>query len=267
MDGLTQARIIEGANAEALFEHAEVAQGLFPDVGAAALRIAGGVASFVGADVPVSYSVGLGLNGPVTEEEIQTITDFFRLRGAVPRVDVCPLADETLLTGLRKAGFGLHWFVNVLSRELKAEDEIGAIPEGIQVRMAKPEEAELWTRTVDSGFNEGKPMTEAGRRLGLLVFSRPAAQCYFAEMGGKLVGGAALLIEKQYAGLAATSTLEAYRNRGVHAALIRARLKVAKELGCNLCGFFASPGSISQRNAERHGFRVAYTKAVMRREE
>ena len=45
---------------------------------------------------------------------------------------------------------------------------------------------------------------------------------------------------------------------------LRHRLRVAREMGCDLAGYFCMPGSPSQRNAERHGFRLCYSKATMK---
>jgi hypothetical protein len=40
-------------------------------------------------------------------------------------------------------------------------------------------------------------------------------------------------------------------------------LRVAVEEGCDLATASTLPGSVSQRNYERNGFHVAYTKAVL----
>ena len=48
-------------------------------------------------------------------------------------------------------------------------------------------------------------------------------------------------------------------------ALIHARLSAAAAKGCLMATASTLPGSLSQRNYERAGFRVAYTKAVMRK--
>ena len=37
-------------------------------------------------------------------------------------------------------------------------------------------------------------------------------------------------------------------------------MRLAAEQGCDLAMMCALPGSASQRNAERHGFRIAYTR-------
>ena len=51
-----------------------------------------------------------------------------------------------------------------------------------------------------------------------------------------------------------------WRNRGAQRALLEHRLGRAAEAGCDLAMMGAAPGSASQRNAERQGFRIAYTR-------
>lgn len=60
--------------------------------------------------------------------------------------------------------------------------------------------------------------------------------------------------------LAGASTLPAYRGRGVQNALLHARLAYAVANNCDVAMVVTEPGSPSQRNAERNGFRVAYTR-------
>jgi hypothetical protein len=48
--------------------------------------------------------------------------------------------------------------------------------------------------------------------------------------------------------------------------LIQARLTFAAAADCDLAKVTTLPGSGSQRNVERQGFRVAYTQTVMVRE-
>lgn len=73
-------------------------------------------------------------------------------------------------------------------------------------------------------------------------------------------------IREKLALLFADSTLDRYRSRGLHLALIRARLKRAAELGCDLATAAVAPGSVSERNYERAGLRVVYTKLNMQRD-
>jgi len=55
--------------------------------------------------------------------------------------------------------------------------------------------------------------------------------------------------------------LAGFRKRGAQSILIGARLTWAVEQGCDLATTTTQPGSSSQRNYERAGFRVVYTRA------
>ena len=65
--------------------------------------------------------------------------------------------------------------------------------------------------------------------------------------------------------LAGASTIPSARGRGAQALLLATRLRDARARGCNLAMIVASVGSQSQRNAERNGFRVAYTRTKWQR--
>jgi hypothetical protein len=64
--------------------------------------------------------------------------------------------------------------------------------------------------------------------------------------------------------LAGASTVPEGRRQGAQNALLDARLRYAAQHGCDLAMMCALPGSASQRNAERHGFRIAYTRIKWR---
>jgi len=85
-------------------------------------------------------------------------------------------------------------------------------------------------------------------------FYAETAARFLAFVGGEAAG----VVE-----LCSASTRPALRRQGVQAALIQARLQAAGREGDDLAMIVASVGSISQRNAERAGFRLAYTKAIL----
>ena len=261
---LELARLIEGANVEALMGHAPTLRRLFPVTDPGTLSVGGGVASFVGARA-VSYAVGLGLDRKVEPDDIARVVDFYRSRGAVPRVDVCPLADDSLLSALRAHNFHLHGFINVLVRPLTAQEVIEPIPPHIVVREARPDEADLWTEVADECFSDGSPITEEGRQLGLMLFHGATAISYLVEVDGQIAAEGAMFTHGSYAALTSAGVRAPFRRRGIHSALIRARLKKAQELGCTVAALYALPGNDqSNRNALRLGFQVAYTKVIMK---
>ena len=50
------------------------------------------------------------------------------------------------------------------------------------------------------------------------------------------------------------------REQGAQLALLDYRLRFAAQGGCDIAMIVTQPGSASQRNAERQGFHVAYTR-------
>ncbi len=83
---------------------------------------------------------------------------------------------------------------------------------------------------------------------------------FMAELDGKPIGTGALTIAGDVALLAGASTIPAARRQGAQLALLEERLRYAAAQGCTVAMMVAQPGSGSQRNAERHGFRIAYTR-------
>jgi hypothetical protein len=228
--------------------------------GAAFLDIAGGCAIFVGADSPLTQAVALGLNGPVTESEVDTLEDFFRSRGAKVSIEFCPLADPGLLQTLGRRGYRATEFNNVLVKRI-AGDQIVLAP---RVRRALPGEDDLWSHTVGRGFFDQGELTTAEMDVGRAIFAMPGALCYLAVAEtGEPAGGGALAVRDGLATLFADSTIAAFRRQGFHRELVTARLNEAIALGCDTATASTLPGGVSQRTFERLGFEVAYTKVTL----
>ena len=228
--------------------------------GAAVLEMAGGCAIFAGADSPLTQAVGIGLHGPVRGAELDAIESFLASRGARVSLDVCPLADPTLLEALAERGYRATEFNNVLVKPL-AGGEIVFTP---RVRRALAGEGDLWSHTVGRGFFEQVELTTAEMDVGRAIFAMPEALCYLAAAeSGQPAGGAAAALRDGLAILFADATVDEYRRRGLQRELIAARLNEALARGCDLATASTAPGSASQRNYERMGFTVAYTKVTL----
>jgi hypothetical protein len=81
-----------------------------------------------------------------------------------------------------------------------------------------------------------------------------------AELDGRAIATGGLYIRDGVALLAGASTIPDARHQGAQLALLEHRLRFAADAGCELAMMGALPGSGSQRNAERNGFRIAYTR-------
>ena len=254
----TLARRIEGAEAE----NARGCSTGTDGSEAAVLDIAGGCAIFVGAESPLTQAVGLGLNGPVSPAQLDRLEYFFRSRGARISIDLCPLADPGLTAALAKRGYVVSEFNNVLVKRLSGA-EIVLTP---RVRRATAEERDLWSYTVGHGFFEQRELTTEELNVGRAIFTVPAAMCYFAVAdNSELAGGGAAAMRNGVATMFADSTIPRFRRLGLHRELIAARLNEALAQGCDIATASTQPGSGSQRNYERLGFEVVYTKVTLRR--
>ncbi|HUQ80502.1 MAG TPA: GNAT family N-acetyltransferase, partial [Gemmatimonadaceae bacterium] len=98
------------------------------------------------------------------------------------------------------------------------------------------------------------------RELGGISARTRGTVCFVAEWEGEPIAAAALGVHGGVAILAGASTDPAFRGRGAQAALLGTRLRHAASVGCDIALMGAAPGSGSQRNAERQGFRIAYTR-------
>jgi len=260
---LVLARRLELAHARRGVEYARAQGTLHPDVRIRVERVAGGYAIYAGEGSPLNRAAGLGLHGPVVKTDLQSIEQFYASCGAPPRVDLCPLADPSLLHLLNLGGYRLEQFYSVLVCTLSEDVVPVPLPAEVRISQADPEEAELWTHTVAQGF--GNDEIPAQETLDLLApnFYSTNGTCFFAWTDGQPAGGGAIYIHEGVAEVGSTSTRPAFRRRGVQTALLQAQLVAAREQGCDLALTITSPGSDSQRHKERMGFRLAYTKAIL----
>jgi GNAT superfamily N-acetyltransferase len=227
----------------------------------ASLTVAGGVGFFGGPNYPANQIVGLGLYGEVTAVQLDEVEEFFRSRGVPSTVVLSPLADESVRKLLGERGYAIGEFNTVLIRRVDPKEPF-TLPTGVIIECVTPETATPWMSAIAKGFETELVVAES-------VFggfaALPGAMAFLARIEDKVVGGCGgrAIPEARIAAFFGTSTMPEYRGRGVQTALIAKRLHEAGLAGCEYAVVSTHPGSGSQRNMERRGFRVAYTKTVM----
>ncbi len=238
---------------------------LYPESQATAQAFAGGWATFTGADSPLTQAFALGLAGPVEEEEVARMEDFFHSRGAPIYIELCPYADPSIVEIFRRRGYTLIEFSNVLARRLTPEDAREASDGSVRVRRAALREARLWAETIARGFfNEGEVPRALIDQMSASLHGT-AGTAFLCEIDGQLAGGAGLVMHEGIASCGGAAILPAFRNRGGQTALLRARIAFAAARGGEVMMVTTLPGTTSQRNAERQGFRVVYTRSKLSR--
>jgi GNAT superfamily N-acetyltransferase len=256
---LSLAKRLERSEGFACAQYAAARRRLFPQSGAEWIECAGTYAVFDGVDSPITQTFGLGIFEPATPSVLDTIETFFRERGAPVFHEVSPFAGVETLQMLCSRKYRPIEISNVLYREVERPRSEPVA--GIHVHPTAAEEAQLWADINAKAWAHSHPELYGFlSELGAISAVREGTVCFLAELEGKPSAAGALCLYQGVALFAGAATLPESRRRGLQSALLEARMRYAVEHGCDLAMVGALPGSESQRNAERNGFHVAYTR-------
>ena len=278
---LALARRLERAEATSNARFVELRAGLDPGRGACWIDVGGTYAMYDGPASPVTQTFGLGMFQAPTADDFDRLERFFFERGAPADHEVSPQADPTTLVLLVERGYRPFEFTSVMFRPVEVSpakaghyvpsrdddgDDTGVrsvrLQPDLRVRVIGADEADLWAKTASTGWGaaDGDFMLDVAR----VNAGAPDGHLFLAELDGRPIATAALAIHDGIAHFAGASTIPEGRRNGAQLALLDARMRHAAAHGCDLALMGAAPGSGSQRNAERHGFRIAYTRIKWR---
>ncbi len=244
--------------------YARVFQKTRPEIGASEEEICGGHMVFAGVGSPIGRATGAGLDRPFTAADLDRVEEFYRAHHAPSQVDLCPLHDASVFEMFKDRGYGIAELNNVLYRKLDPQEEFPPAPKDCEIRRSLPEESAETSAIVERAFfPEGAP--EPYRGLLEPLYQMEGALAFVASIDGKIVAcGTGLAIpEHRIFALGGAGTLIEFRGRGLQTALLRTRMAAAAEVGCEYAVVVTNGGTTSQRNCERLGFRVAYSKVTV----
>lgn len=258
---LDLARRLERLEATASARFIEARSRISPDSGARWIEVAGAYAMFDGPASPITQTFGLGLFAEPTPADLDRLEAFFQERGAPVCHEVSPLAGLPLADLLSSRGYKPLEFTSVMYQPLTpAADPPAPVDPRLQTRLILGGEEEIWSQISARGWSEHLEWIEFLLSLGRVTASADGSLCFFAHLDGEPVATAVLICHSGVAYLAGASTVPEARRQGAQRALLEARMNMAASQGCDLVMMCAQPGSASQRNAERQGFRIAYTR-------
>jgi GNAT superfamily N-acetyltransferase len=260
---LALARRLERAEGHACLQFAQARRRLFPGRGSEWIECAGAYAVFDGVGSPTTQSFGLGIFEELSAPSLDLIERFFLERGAEVQHEVSPLAGVAALDLLCKRQYRPLEISNVMYR--RVEKPMHEISSNIRVRITTREEAQLWSDISARGWAHEHPeLAEFLVQMGAICAAREESPCFLAEFEGRAGAAGVLSIHNGVALFGGASTIPELRRHGLQAALLEERMRYAFDHGCDLAMMVAEAGSNSQRNAERQGFRVAYTRTKWR---
>ena len=257
----TLSQKLERTEARTNADFVETRARLDPPCGAGWIEVGGAYAMFDGVESPLTQTFGLGMFEEATPEHLDEIEAFFRQREAPVFHEVSPMTDPSLMVLLSDRGYRPMELTSVMYRELDSPIQKRDRIAGLTTRVIDEKEVEMWAKT------SAEAWTAEHKELGdfMFNFGSVSASCrgsfpYIAELSGQPIATGMLFIYDDVAMLAGASTVLSGRNQGAQTALLEDRLQLAASKGCSLAIMGAAPGSQSQKNAQKNGFHIAYTR-------
>lgn len=213
----------------------------------------------------VNRAVGVSLD-ELSSGSVADLGAWFLERGLVPAVQLSSWAPTTTVEVLAAAGFAPAWCRSVLAlTDVHAGAASGPDPAGQvdeRVEVVTVDDAQAARAAAVMAADQDDPAT-AVEFMAADRGSRGTTQL-LARLDGRVVGCGSLTVMGRTAWLGAAATLSGARRRGVQTALLRHRLQIARDAGCDLVGVTASVGSTSSRNLQRLGFGLVQEQWVLR---
>lgn len=271
MTTVVQPSVAEQSEAEALYRFQTEA----PDTVRAALamtatRIGGGVVLSMRDDTTRFWSkaLGFGISAPVTAQLVADVCDFYRAAGtpqATFQIAPAFLPEDWAEIRAREGIVrGSSWakLVCATDEAVARADASDVPPDDIRVAPLEPQHALEWGTVMMRAF--GTPV-EHYAEMGAATVHRPGWHAFAAWLDGELVGTGTLCVRGETAQLFAGAVLPHARGRGGQTALLAARARAARELGCRVLVAETGaeePGThnSSLHNMLRLGFEVAYER-------
>lgn len=224
-----------------------------------------------------NQAIGLGMQGPVSPGDLDRLVSFYESRNIQPQVELCPFADESLVAGLSQRGFVIRefentWYRSALQR-MTLEDVLlndwptGDDGEPMRVEVVQPGDQDLLRVSVrvsmegfvPAGYDFGESEMAIHRKIVEMPFCRKIV----AWMDGEVVAAGGMKSRPPLGAMFGVTVREPWRRRGVQQALMAWRLATAAADGCATMVIHGKPGEPTERNAQRMGFRLAYTTPIV----
>ncbi len=249
----------ERAERDGTSECLRVAQRVFPKPMQGEIAVAGGGARYFGPNSPMNEAGCLGIEGPVTDDDIERITAFFAERSVPARAMVSALSDISLGQRLAAHGYVPVESQNVLIGDLRELE--GAYDSRIRVAS----DARAWGLAAAEAYADGAPVEADAYEVGATIASVPSVTALEAVIEGRVAANGALGRAAEMAGLFFGGTMPWARGQGLQMALLRHRIKLLQEAGAVYARSAAAVASTSERNFRRVGLTVAYTRWLWER--
>lgn len=231
--------------------------------GSDVISVGSGSAHFLGRDSFLSQVVAWGFHADSKElvEQLEIIENFYR-KNSHTQIDIelSPLCGSYAATLLSDAGYKANEFNNISIHPL-TDLNIDTNTFNSFVKITKLSEFDEWASTIATGFD-----CIAAKQQFLDYVMSENTTAFHILQDNHVVAGGTIAIHNGIADLGVTSTLPTHRGQGMQKYLLQARLNFAKENNVRYAIVTTEPGSISDANIIKMGFKRAYTRVKFTKE-
>lgn len=240
---------------------------LDPSWGTEVFALADGVAVLGGPGLFVNRLLAAGSTTDLASSDLDEFARRCRSVGVAPTIELTEATSAATVDLLELRGRAHGDRISVLECPLDGDQPIGEVEPAPgstpTIEPATTDSLAEWQRTSRVGTGLSTERARAANDLfGEVGFSLGEHYLLARSPTGDAIGCAMLRLDGDMAVLGAASTIPSARRTGVQGALIRHRLRMAREAGCRSAISTAVVGGASERNLRRHGFRPHHTKTM-----
>jgi GNAT superfamily N-acetyltransferase len=252
---------LEATAATASLEVVDAIKLLDPSTAAEGREFYGGALIAMGSGRYVNRAIGVSLS-ELTATDLDVLEQFFVERGLNPMMELSSWAPTSTLAEVARRGFVPRWFRSVFA--LRPPMSIGETVTEVRIEPVGSDEAEQWLEVFNKGFEaEHGEAHVANDEIGRASFVVPNNHTFLAYLDEQVAGCGSMQIVDGVAWLGGAATIPKFRKRGVQAALVEYRLRLAADAGCELAAATALANGPSARNIVRLGFQHTHTQVVV----
>jgi GNAT superfamily N-acetyltransferase len=218
-------------------------------------------AALMARDLPsASFNSVVGLRAG-RSDHIQPLVEWYRAKNSAAQFEIAAgdydlaLGQELLRLGFLPSGFHAALIA-------APNPDISAVCEASIRRVESASDFEDFLAAYVAGWGVPAGLHDQFKNNVRAWFEQPDWMLYVARANGRPVAAAILYIHGGVGYFADCATDPIFRNKGVHAALLRRRLKDASDAGVDFVCSGADFLSTSHRNIERVGMRILFLRTV-----
>lgn len=198
---------------------------------------------------------------PGDESSFESVLRWYYDNSVRPQIEVVPgLADVAMLRELARLGYEPSGFHASLITSLRDYS-----PPKCDVEVECVRDAATFGEFLDAyvaGWGIPASQHDQFKRNVRSWLKEPGWSLFVGHVGGKPAAEGILYVQDGVAYLADASTDPAFRGRGLHAAMLHARLAAAAAMGGELAFSGAAFLSQSHRNMERAGMKLQFVRSL-----